>query len=218
MIAGGAIQVTLIILPYTNYTISQSFARGLFWTSIGVLLFGIVLIVIALAKHKQRAFEEKSLSLEQTAKHEEDNPSQFISARFESLMVEKGKLWVGCDVVLASRLSYAIEMNKVDVILWLPMGKGKHRYDMRTRVGEQLGSISSEAGRHDTRIRVHLDNDPDLSTKLLDYLDEHPYEYLPVVEGTVIITTDKLEKIRLNIPESSICIHNLGIMWSESQK
>jgi hypothetical protein len=149
------------------------------------------------------------LPLEQAAKYQKDNPAQFISARFESLMVEKGKLWVGSDVILTSRLPYAIEIKKVDVILWLPMNKGKHRYDMQTRIGEYLGSISGEAGQRDRSIRVHLDNDPELSTKLLDYIGEYPYEYLPSVEGTVIITTDELRKIELGIPESSVCIHIL---------
>ena len=147
------------------------------------------------------------LPLEQAAKYQRDNPAQFISARFKSLIVGKGKLWVGCDVILTSRLPYAIGVKKVDVILWLPMGKGKHRYDMKTRIGEYLGSISGEAGQRDRNIRVHLDNDPELSTKLLDYLGEHPYEYLASVQGTVIITTDELRKIELGIPQSSVCIH-----------
>jgi hypothetical protein len=124
-------------------------------------------------------------------------------------MVEKGKLWVGSDVILTSRLPYAIEIRKVDVILWLPINKGKHRYDMQSRTGEHLGSISGGPGQRDRSIRVHLDNDPELSTRLLEYVGEYPYQYLPSVEGTVIITTDKSKRIELGIAESSVCIHAL---------
>lgn len=209
--------VFLILSIIGFFTIPSHYWRNV---SFGVLvLTGVVLFYEFFFELPSKVYERDTkilqskikelLPLEQAAKYQRDNPAQFISARFESLMVEKGKLWVGSDVILTSRLPYAIGIKKVDVILWLPMGKGKHRYDMQTRIGEHLGSISGEAGQHDRNIRVHLDNDHELSTKLLDYIGEYPYEYLPSVEGTVIITTDELRKIELGIPESSICIHRL---------
>ena len=45
------------ILPYTGYPISQNAARGLFWASIGAGIFGIALIIYALAWNRQSQTE-----------------------------------------------------------------------------------------------------------------------------------------------------------------
>ena len=55
MLIGIALGSTLEVMPYTGYPISQNLARTLFWISIGMLLFGVALVIIALVSNKQKA-------------------------------------------------------------------------------------------------------------------------------------------------------------------
>ncbi len=48
MLIGIALGSTLEVMPYTGYPISQNLARTLFWISIGMLLFGVALVIIVL--------------------------------------------------------------------------------------------------------------------------------------------------------------------------
>ena len=48
MLIGIALGSTLEVVPYTGYPISQNLARTLFWMSIGMLLFGVALVIIVL--------------------------------------------------------------------------------------------------------------------------------------------------------------------------
>lgn len=60
MVVGIALNIAPAILPYTDYQISQGLARVLFWTSIAALLLGIIFIIIALIRYKQKASQEQS--------------------------------------------------------------------------------------------------------------------------------------------------------------
>ena len=117
---------------------------------------------------------------------------------------------IGCDVVIASRLPFEIPIKKADVILWLPKGNGHRRCDMSTlKEGESNRSISGEANQHDRKIRVYCHNNPELSSGLLAFLNEYPCNFLPLVRGSVILTTNERE-ISLEIPEASIIVEDLS--------
>jgi len=82
MIAGGGIRAVLEILPYTGYPISQGLARVLFWLSIGIVLSGLVLIIIALVRHEQKEPKEKP----QTDKIEKESLLDTLTAMHRRLI------------------------------------------------------------------------------------------------------------------------------------
>jgi len=187
------------------------------WKMVSIILLVITFLVLfyefffelpakVYAKAQSRITE--LLPLEQRVAYQRENPSQFISARIDSLFVEIKIPHIGSDIVIASRLPYEILIKKVDVILWLPKGEGHCRCDMHTLLGESCGSISGEAKQHDRKIRVYCYNNSELSSMLLNFLGEHPCNYLPCVKGDMIINTDGRE-IRLEIPEASVIVKNL---------
>ena len=59
VVVGVALNIALEILPYTDYPISQNLARVLFWVSVGILVFGGVIIIIAFSRHSQKESKEK---------------------------------------------------------------------------------------------------------------------------------------------------------------
>lgn len=196
---------------------------GIFATT-GVLhLMSIVLLVITFIilfyefffELPAKAYQEAQnriaelLPLEQARKYQEENPHLFLSARVDSLFIEKGMPHIGCDIVVASRLPFEIQIKKADVILWLPKDEGHRRCDMCTPIGESCGAISGEAKQHSRKIRVYSYNNPELSGSLLDFLGEYPCNYLPCVKGDVIINING-EEIRLEIPETSIIVSELS--------
>ena len=209
----------VIYAPFYIASLQDAWYKYLAWFGLICLLL-VFLIPISLTpyfgmREIKREIEQKLVSakakvdellpLEQVAKSQRDNPAQFMSARFEHLMVGKNNAWVGSDVIISSRLPYAVTIKTVDVILQVPVGEGsKYKYDMKPCIGEPCGSVSSEAGHHDRKIRVHIDNVAELSGKLLAYIGKHPCKWIPCVEGTVIITTDELKEVRLDIPETSV--------------
>jgi hypothetical protein len=188
------------------------------WQNVSWTVFGLILILelgsIFLelpAKVYKRDTESltntitEMLPLKQLSDYQHNNPIKFLSAKIECLMVEKDKTWVCLDIIIASRLPYPIEVKKVKVILSVPEHDGKYRYDMTTHIGEQVNPLSGEEGNPDLKLTVHLDNNLKLANRLLTFIGEHPCRYMPLIEGTVIITTNKQsEEYRLCIPETSV--------------
>jgi hypothetical protein len=208
------------LIGFIALVIPAFFWREYRWTDVlGFSALLVLCVCLSLSVHdvweEDKKFLEKRINellpLEQALRFQKDNPSQFICARFECLMVERTNTWVGSDVIIASRLPYTVEIKTVDVILQVPIGNGwKQGYDMKTRIGEQCGSVSGEAGQRDLRIRVHRDDDSEFSNRLLAYIGEHPCNWIPLVEGKVIITTNESKEIRLDIPETSIIATVVG--------
>ena len=197
-----------IIGIFTMTGVGQIVSIGLLVTTFIVLFYEFFFELPAKVYQEAQSRIAELLPLEQALEFQRSNPVQFISARVDSLFVEKESPHIGCAVVIASRLPFEIPMKEAAVILWLPEGEGHCRCDMHTLTGESCGSISGEAKQHDRQIRVYCYNNPELSSMLLNFLGEHPCSYLPCVKGDMIINTDGGE-IRLEIPEASVIVKNL---------
>ena len=155
------------------------------------------------------------LPLEQVAKFQKDNPSQFLTARIDSIFgINKENHWVSANVMLTSRLPYRVEVKLAQLILQLPTSEGKHRYDMRTQVGKEY-SVSGGANQRELTIPVHINNE-ELSGKLARFIGDRGDRWLPLVEGTLIITDRVGKEITLSVPEATIPIFQTVI--DESSK
>lgn len=142
--------------------------------------------------------------LEKAAKFQRNNPVQFLSARFDHLLVNNQDSWVSCEVVISSRLQYEIALKRVYAIIWVPFAEGfSRRFDLKTNEGDRCGTVSGEAGRRDLSIGVHGES-AGLSRRLLDYIGNQSCDWVTMVNGKVILTTTELQEITIDVPESSV--------------
>jgi hypothetical protein len=143
--------------------------------------------------------------LEDAEKFQKDNPAKFINVRLDCLIINKSSPWVSSDIIVSSRLPYAILVKNVHAILWIPTGIQHLRNDLETNAGELIGNISGEVDQQDLKIRVHVKNQ-DLSENLLSLVGISNCDFLPAVYGTIIVTTKEGKEITLGISEQSVLV------------
>jgi hypothetical protein len=180
-----------------------------------VLIYGIIYLWnLFCAPYRQRneaRQELKQINTELTSytgreNYQRSNPDQFMSARLDALIVGEVNTWVSADVVIASKLSYSINIKRVHAMLGFLYEDGQHTYDMETHTGQVCSDISGADGDRDITIRVHVDNKELCESLRKSVCCDCSYGWAHV-EGKIYITTSDSMELLLELNEKAVLVN-----------